>query len=310
MEDTWSEYVDLISTASLDLHPENHGSSFTNELVIPQQLPENTYVSLEEISYVSAFYNIQHSRNNITIYDMLYEYPPNTERNPNRYPIYGAYRNCPLKEGYYDSMEKLCEALNEAIKQSGVQQVKNRDIFKFNPTTMKFSFDVEGLWLTMWLRGDILHYLGVITTRATDYEYVTIGKPRTGPTYVFPTASGPITRRFEGNPKWTWSVSEQETKDEFDYVAQLRIIDSFVVYIDCVTSQVTGDTFSNALRILPIKEEKAGTNITHSFEKVYPLKVNKRYIPSIKVEIRDLYNELIDFKVGFVRLKLRFTQQS
>ena len=98
MEDTWSEYVDLISSASMDLHPENHGSSFTNELVIPQQLPENTYVSLEEISYVSAFYNIRDSRNNITIYDFLYEYPPNTERNPNAYPTYGAYRNCALKE--------------------------------------------------------------------------------------------------------------------------------------------------------------------------------------------------------------------
>ena len=140
--------------------------------------------------------------------------------------------------------------------------------------------------------------------------YVTLGKSRTGPTYVFPTASGPVIRRFEGNPRVRWSVSEAATRDEFDFVAQLRVIDSFVIYIDCIASQVTGDTFSNALRILPIKEEKVGTNVTHSFEKVYPLKVNKRYIPSIKVEIRDLYNELIDFKVGSVRLKLRFTQQS
>ena len=59
MADTWSEYVDLLSTASLDLYPENVGSIFTNKLVVPQQLPDNTYVALEEIGYINTFYNVK-----------------------------------------------------------------------------------------------------------------------------------------------------------------------------------------------------------------------------------------------------------
>ena len=330
MEDTWSEYVDLISTASMELHPDNHGSSFTNELVIPQHLPENAYVSLEEISYVSTFYNIRQSQNSITIYDMLYEHPPNSPRNPNPYPTYGHFFVCPLKPGNYNSMERLCQAINQAIKDSGVEQVKDRDIFTYDPITLKFSYNVEDLWLSVWLRGDILNYLGVEVTQATFNQYVVLGKPKLKPSYEYPKSlikpkkpvrggflgrpempyadvKETVTRHFD-NPRLTWD-SIDAVKDEFEFVGQLRIIDSFVIYIDCIASQVTGDVFSDALRIIPIKEEKVGTNVTHSFQKVYPLKVNKRYIPSIKVEIRDLYDEFIDFKVGAVRLKLRFTTQ-
>ena len=309
MADTFSEYVDLISTASMDLYPSNHGSSFINKLVVPQHLPENTYVSLEEISYVSAFYNISKKRNSITIFDFLYEHPPNKGLNPNPYPIYGEYFNCPLQAGYYDSMDKLCEALNTSVKKSGVEQVKNRNIFSFDPTTLKFSYNLEGLWLTLFLRGDILNYLGVETTQASPRQYIGLGYPKLTPTYEYPTSTGKVIRHF-AFPQALWISDESKLSDTFEFVAQLRVINNFIVYVDCIASQVTGDCFSDALRIIPIKAEKVGTNVTHSFQKTYALKVNKRFIPSIKVEIRDFYNELIDFKVGAVRLKLRFTQQT
>ena len=309
MADTFSEYVDLISTASMDLHPSNHGSSFINELVVPQHLPENSYVSLEEISYVNGFYNITEGRSSITVFDMLHEIPPGERLNPNPYPIYGMYFNCPLQPGYYDSMNKLCEALNTAIKKSGVARLENRDVFSYDATTLKFSFNLEGMWLSLFLRGDVLNYLGVETTQASFAQYTVLGYPKMTPTYEYPTPAGKVIRHFF-NPQITWPSDMKKLSSDFTYVAQLRVINNFIVYVDCITSQVTGDCYSDALRIIPIKEEKVGTNVTHSFQKTYALKVNKRYIPSIKVEIRDFYNELIDFKVGAVRLKLRFTQQA
>ena len=103
MADTWTEYVDLVSTASLDLYPGNVGSSFVNKLVVPQQLPNNTFVSLEEIGYVNSFYNVRKTQNSITIYDMLYEVAANTPKlNPNPYPIYGAYFASPMRKAFMD----------------------------------------------------------------------------------------------------------------------------------------------------------------------------------------------------------------
>ena len=146
-------------------------------------------------------------------------------------------------------------------------------------------------------------------SKANDKQYLVLGHSKLTPTYEYPTASGMTQRHFD-QPTKTWKSVNESMKDDFAYVAQLRVITSFVVYVDCIASQVTGDCYSDALRIIPIKEEKVGTNVTHSFQKTYALKVNKRFIPSIKVEIRDLYNNLIDFKVGTVRLKLRFSQRA
>lgn len=318
MEGTWSEYVDLLSSASLDLYPENHGSFFTNKLIVPQQLPQDTYVALEEISYVNTMYNVKHSSNSLTIFDMLAETPPHSEANPNAYPLYGTFKYCALKEGYYSSFQQLCDMLNEAVKKSDCEQVKNRNVFSYDPITMKFSYDVEGLWLSLWLSGDILSILGIEMEKATNRQYVVIGKPKLKPTYEYPKSLIPKpvapgeketeTRHFT-QPRMMWD-SVQKTKDQFEFVAQLTLVNSFVVYIDCIDSQVTGDCFSDALRIVPIKGgDKPGTTVVTHFTKPYFLRCNKRYIPSITIQIQDLNAQPIDFKQGIVRVKLRFTTQ-
>ena len=312
MEDTWSEYVDLISTASLDLHPQNHGALFTNQLPIPQQLPENAYVCLEELEYTHCFYNVTPETVSMTVFDMNHEYLPNTPKNSNSYPIYGKFILAPLKEGNYDTVEKLCLGMNNSLKACGVKELENHEVFSYDPISMKFVVDVEGLNLSLWLRGDILNYLGIETTRATVREYVVLGKPKETPTfeYVDPndTSSPPKkeTRHFT-DPHVTWESASLK-KFTGEYVAQLTVVNSFVVYVDCIQSQVTGDTFSDALRIVAIKgTNQPGTRIITEFEKVYRLKVNKRYIPSITVRIKDIFGRDIKFLMGNVRIKLRFS---
>ena len=310
MEGTWSEYVDLISTSSLDLHPGNHGANFTNQFVAPQHLPENAYCCLEEIEYTHCFYNVTQHKASVTVFDLLIEHPVGSEQNPFDYPIYGDFVKANLNEGYYDTAEKLCQALNDSLKSCGVKQLENHNVFSYDPISMKFSIDVEGLWITLWLRGDILHYLGVETTQASWKQYILFGKSKEAETFEYEAPGNAKELRHFTNPTFTWTVS-LPTKIRCKHVAQLTIVNSFVVYVDCISSQVVGNSYSDALRIVAIKgNDKPGMRIITEFDKVYALKVNKRYISSISVQIKDVYGRDIQFLMGNVRIKLRFTTQT
>ena len=175
---------------------------------------------------------------------------------------------------------------------------------------MKFSIDVEGLWITLWLRGDILHYLGVETTQASWKQYILFGKSKEAETFEYEALGNAKELRHFTNPTFTWTVS-LPTKIRCKHVAQLTIVNSFVVYVDCISSQVVGNSYSDALRIIAIKgNDKPGMRIITEFDKVYALKVNKRYISSISVQIKDVYGQDIQFLMGNVRIKLRFTTQT
>ena len=158
--DTYSEYVDLLSTACLKTYPNNTNSRFTNDLVIPQKLPENTYVALEEIAYVHGIYNLLAKNSSLTIYDWFTEFEAGSPENPENFPTYGEYYNCPIHAGFYDSLEDICTMLNNAIKKSGSVQLKNRDVFSFDKVSMKFSYNLQNFWGTMFIRGDLLNILG------------------------------------------------------------------------------------------------------------------------------------------------------
>ena len=78
------------------------------------------------------------------------------------------------------------------------------------------------------------------------------------------------------------------------------------MYIDILQSQITGDTYSDALRIISINRKDPGSSSVIQYDKPYFLRLNKYHIPTITVEIRTLEGKLVDFKVGRTRLKLKF----
>ena len=310
----WAEYVDLISDASTDLYKDNHGSSFTNRLVVPQHLPENCYVALRELEFIYAFHNVQVKKNTITVYDWLYKHEPNTPRNPNSYPTYGRFVNCSVKDGLYDTFAALCDGFNLSLKNTGISELKDRNVFSYDRTSMKFSYDLDEAYVTIFLKGDVLNFLGVEKKKAGISDYVVLGKAKNQPTYVIKVPKDPKnpegekieeTRHLD-NPKLTWE-SVNETKDEFTHIAQIILVTSFVVYVNIIESQITGDVFSDALRIIPINKQEPGTNTIVKFDTPYYLKVNRRHIPTITVEIRSLEGDLIKFLVGRTRVKLQFT---
>ena len=306
MGDSWNEYVDLISTASLDRHPTNTGSAFTNHLVVPQNMPDHSYVGLVEFAYTNSFYNVIAKESSITLFDFVFEHTAGSKENPGTESRYGKMFLAQLEDGYYSSAAKLCSMINRVIKNCGSEQMKDKEIFSYNEITRKFSYDVTGLWISMFLRGTLLHNLGIERSQATFHQYVVLGKSKTGPSYEYPSKGG-VERLFL-NPKSTWNAVPGE-KDKMSYVCQLSMVDTMVIYCDIITSQVTGDVYSQALRMTPIKG-KPGSQVVSSYQSVHYMKLNCRYIPSIRVEIRDLYDRPISFHQGIVRLKLHFRENA
>ena len=316
---TYSEYVDLLSTASLDLHPENRGCLFTNQLPNAQLLPPNTYVGLEGISYINTFYNVKKKYASLTIFDMLKEYPPHSARNSHDYPIYGKFYPIHLKEGIYHTITELCKMLNECLRESLCPYFseKKEPTFTYNPVTMRFSYDLEGFWGSIWFRGDLLNLMGIETKQSNMNEYVIIGKSKNSDTYEYPRSlltprkkevekTEMVTRHFAVAAMWTADSSEE--KGTFEYIAQLKVVNSMVLYTNIIDSQITGDVYSQVLRIVPIKASNpVGASIVTHFTKPYYMKCNRRYISSITIEIKDLAGREIEFLQGIVRVKLRFT---
>ena len=304
----------------MDIYAENRPSKFTNKLPSPQSYPAGTTCGLQEIEFIHSWYNITLKANNISIFDFFHEFKPGSPQNPlpSNYSRWGKFYYCPMKEGYYETFEDLCKMVNDSIKNSGVGQVAQKDIFTYDPISMKFSFNVEDLYITLFLRGDILNYLGMETTQATLQQYVLLGKPKTkSGTYDYLVPKDPnnpqgpqvIETRHFMHPARSWDTSDKAS-DQAPFVAQITLLTSLVIYVDVIESQITGDTYSDALRIVAINKRPPGTNTILQFHKPYYLRLNKLYIPSISVEIRSLAGDLIDFKVGRTRLKLKFATPS
>ena len=345
------EYIDLISTASMDLFPDNTPSSFTNQLKVAQKLPEVAYCALEEISYVNTFYTITKDNDSLTIFDMLYEHGPRTEKNKSDHSTYGTFFFAPLRIGIYKTLPDLCSMLNQAITDSGCPQVQGRTIFSYDPVSLKFSYDIENMYLSLFIKGNLINILGIKKKQASDNEYTVIGYPKQGPTYdytTFPPKPNPnkqttydlsssmawecscpsstrpqpyawgdweidkpqtFKRHFQ-NPQTQWPSDLEAMKGTFEMVAQLSFRNSIVIYVNIIQSQLTGDSYSEALRIVPIKATTDQSEcITTYFNKPYYLRTSKRFISSITVQIRDLANRPVEFLQGVVRLKLRFTEK-
>lgn len=323
---TFSQYVDLLSSACLSEYPDNKPAKFVNNLPIPLELPVGTYCALEEIAYINAIYNIRgHNDSSMTVYDWKTEFPANSKENHHPYPTYGEFYNCPITEGFYESLEDVCAMLNRSIKTSGSQQLKEKDVFTYDKVTMKFSWDLEHFWGSLFLHGDILNVLGVEVAQATASQYIILGKSALKKYYDIPKSEASLRRlgvqsydqpepgmirRYFQTEGYIYRSDSRLMKAPFEYIAQLKLIDSFLVYTSFIQPQITANTYADILRVVPIKQDqKLGSAVVTHFSKPYYLQVAKRYLQSIAIEIRDLSGRLIQFQAGVVRLKLRFTTQ-
>ena len=310
----YSEYVDIFSDACMKAYPENSNSSFCNDLIEPQLLPEGAKVCLSEIEFVYALYNIsstaQTIQNSLTVFDFLHPWPPNSERNPNSYVTWGRFVAAEIVDGCYRTHQSICDMLNRGLQNCGVPQLRNKTVFTYDPITMKYSYDVEGLYLSIFVRGDLLLMLGCATHHLTLGNYMCFGKSKMKESYIFVKPDGSKETRMFDQPNFRYQVSEKLPKDTFPYVAQICLVTSIACYTNIIASQKAGENWVDCLRIINIPKLEPGESTVIQFDKPYYLDVKDRFLSSIKVELKSLAGHDIDIKVGRVRLKLRFIEQN
>lgn len=305
----WYEYIDIVSDDCMDVHADNLPGSFINELATPQELPENTYCSLQELEMVYSMYNVETKADYLTFLDALHKTPANTTENKESYPVYGRFIGVPLPEGNYQDHDEFCAMLNKAIKDRKVPGLEKRDVFSYDKRSHKFSFDISNTWLTMFLRGDMITMLGARRSQAYKLignYYISIGMSKLTPSYTYVDKDGNKEERMWAFPKFVYDISEKKKKDQFPHAAQLSLVSSLAVYVDFLDSVPIGSQFTDCLRIVPLKKQEFGTHTVIQFEHEYLLKVRKRHIASIKCEIRALTGRVVNFNIGRTRLKLRF----
>ena len=305
MEDTSDKFIDLISTASLDMYPQNTPGCFTNALLHPLEFPENTHVALEEIAFTNCFYNVEGNRNTLTLWDRSYANPPHSRYNPTDEILYGHFFDVQLKEGYYSSVQKLCDMVNQILRESESKQFKGKNVFRYDESDMKIHYDLKGLEVALFIRGPVLNLFGIEIAEAKVNQYVVIGIEKHGNTFEWKKKDGTFeTRRYISGGDWNGT----EMLGKMAHVAPLSTFSTMAIYTDVITSQVTGNVYSDILRFVPIKAQGVLAETIYECRTPYYLKLRKRYIRSITIHIKNLQNEFINFRLGQTRLKLRFKQ--
>ena len=253
-------------------------------------------------------YNVDERSGRLQYFDWLHETPKDSDKNPEKgkYPVWGRFVGIPLIHGYYNDMQSVCDMINKCVKTCGVKQLEKHDLLSYDKVSMKFTYNVEGLWGTMLLRGSIISMLGVRMSNSLVLgSYISLGREKVGDRYVYDGGKTPETRMFYPIG-FDIRLSEKLKTDTFPFVAQLNLVSSWAIYIDIIQSQPIGSTFTDCLRIVPVKKLEPGTNTVIEFKREYMLKVSKGHISSIKVQVRHLTGEIVSFPVGRTRLKLRF----
>ena len=297
-------YLHLLSGASSDIFTNNQPNCFTNQLPEPIHLPPNTYVGLAQISYVNTIYNISKLTDSLTIYDMFHEYVPGSEENPGSKSLFGKFYLPKIEEGIYNDPKDLCKMLNEAIQTCGVDQLKDKNVFSYDERSRKFSYDVDNFYGSVWMHGQLLYLLGAEETRENK-EYGIIGWSKQGKSYDY----GGVERLYF-NPDQQWKATSDEKKDRFQFVSQLQPIDFMQVYTDISSPIVTGDTYSNLLRSIAINSSEVGNRKVQSFQKIIYIPVSKRYITSVTVHLKTIFDEFVPFAQGITQLTLHFKQKN
>ena len=270
----------------MDSYPNNRGSNFTNKLPVPLEFPPDTYVSLEEISYINAFYNVVGERNKISVFDFEYEWPPNSAHNSKPYSMWGKFHNVTLRDGHYTSRDGLVDMLNEVISSTGVKQVENKKIFTYDATSLKIHYNMQNIQASIFLRGALLNLLGIKQgAQGGSNEFMVVGRAKDAETFEWTKENGEKETRHFYHPQNQWSSSGN--KGDSDYPVNLAPYSSMVIYTDIICSQIVGNMYSDSLRCLAIKAPDSAppSQVIHEVKNPYYLKLNRLFISEISVLI-------------------------
>ena len=83
-------------------------------------------------------------------------------------------------------------------------------------------------------------------------------------------------------------------------------IQNLHIYCDVLEMTPLGDSLVPLLRIVPVSDEKYGSNVTKYYESPRYVPLQKKQFDSIEIDIRDSFGEKIAFETGQVIVTLHF----
>lgn len=292
----------------MDVHPTNKAWSFTNFLPIAQNLPQDTYCALTEISYTNALYNVSGKTSRIEVFDWDHKYPPNPSVYGHNFPVYGKFNHVNIVGGLYSTPKEFVQMINERLRSSNIPALMTGDIFGFDEVSKKITYDFKGKRCTIFIKGILIRLMGISLDSGTSLgNFLAFGSPKDfvkEPTFEHTDENGVKTVRHVTKGTFDWITKGE--KGSMEHILQLIPHSSMVCYTDVIESQSCGDQFSDVLAFLPLYKAEFGSQIVHQVRSPYFLKVKKRFFTSISIVIKNLQDEFIFFMAGEVRVRLRF----
>ena len=289
-------YLDLFSSSSTDIYPNNTLSHFCNKSSVPLCLEDHMEVGLCEASFVASVNNVPHTKfTNFKIFDFLYKYP-----NEN---FYGQMYEFTLEPGFYETPQHLCDYINKKVWEK-VTRLKDTVIFKFDTVVGKivFSYPDENYFSFILMR-EMLVLMGVVEERKDVPEFqITLGSTKPSDGYMYHN----VMRKFKDKDEY---ISVVPKTDKMTYPPLLDYLDSIYCYTDIIQEQITGDTKSSLLRVVALKSDP-NKRVTRCFANPHYVPLRSRHIVAINIELRDSNGNFILFTSGrYTRIRLHFRKR-
>ena len=289
-----SYYVTLISGASAHQY-ENTSSKFINKLPIPLQLDEDMEFGICELSYVRNMNNIEYMTDGLVVYDFLHKQDITSTSGEIIDSRYGKYYNFDIMKGYYKNQIMLCKSLNDLVW-SKVKRLKYRALFNYNASVRRFQIETAGTHLTIFLKHELAELMGISTKGVKKSEKIPIGQSKSGSSYIY---KGKTRQTIDS---FTWRGRKGGLRK---YQDSLKITDNILIYCDLVSQQLSGDSFSNLLRMSQISGED-NQRVTETFEKIHYVPASKRHVSTIEIQLKTVNDIFIGLKdITYVKLHFR-----
>ena len=279
-------YLTLPSNSSMEYFPDNTLTNFTTKLYNEISLKDEWEMGLAEIIFPKKLFNVDENQH-VTLIRYYKQQTSSTS--------YINFRSVsPVKAGYYDNVEDLTYAINNAMR---VQRVAGE----------RHSGDVS---------------VQIIDTLRNIMQSGALGKLKEDPSFdveaeVFPIFSYnqfekkvrlellPFTevilsedlKQILGFPSSTRLHNLSSTRKVVDSSVEINLDSNrqtFYIYCDILESVPVGDTVAPLLRTIDV-EGVRGAMIHRNFEQPRYLPIQKKNFGTVKIDIRDGLGRAIPF---------------
>ena len=275
----------------------NTQSHFYNKFLTPIHLDDDNWeAGLSELSFINSFDTDQDNLSGkFYFFDFLFRHDDGK---------YGKLYEFVLERGFCPTPKAVLDFINTSISEK-VPRLKDTPFIRYTEKLDRFWFDfVDQLWGTFIIMGDMLRVMGVTDEKVIPAsKEIILGLTKKAKSYE----KDGTTRYFENHREYKTDVPKT---DIFEFPPLRYPYDSIYVYCDAIQDVITGAEMTQLFRVVTIKGN-VGTRVTITFDLPHYVPLRVKYIPSIRLELRDQAGEYIRFSTGgYVRAKIHFKKKS